>query len=84
MTGRPKDFLDRNLMAIIAAGLAGYGGYITGMVKTTAKIEALEQRAVAHEQLHQRQRPFLECMVRHFDQIEGGVKQSPCPLAVPE
>jgi hypothetical protein len=84
MTAKARDFVDRNLMAIIAAGLAAYGGYITGQVTITTKIEGLEKARASHDLMHQRQRPFFECMVRHIDQIEGGSSFKPCPLALPE
>lgn len=77
-------FLDKNLMGIIMAGLAMFGGYITGQVTTGTRVAALEKKVQEHEALHLRQRPFLECLVRHVDQLRGGLTTVPCPLVMPE
>lgn len=72
-----KDFLDKNLWAILAAIATAWSGYLTGQATIRAEIDALKSLKPRLETLEN----FRACATRHIDRLEnGGTGPLPCPL----
>ena len=59
-SGGAKDWIDRHLWAMLAAGMALYGGYLTSQTTANAEIDALQQDIAdlqrSFDEMHPRQR----------------------------
>ena len=73
-----RDFVEKNLWAILAAIATAWSGYLTGQATMQADIEALKALKPRIEALEN----FRACVTRHIDRLENGGKGPlPCPLS---
>ncbi len=74
-------WIENHLWAILAAVLAAYGGYVTGMMRS----DALEERVAALEATSRGRSDFMVCAVRNLDKVFDKLGVQPaCPMEVPE
>ena len=78
-------WIESHLWAILAAGFAAYGGYVTGMTTLTARMAAIEARQAETERKQQGRSEFMVCAVRNLDKVFDKLGVQPaCPMEVPE
>lgn len=89
-TTRPAEsFLQRNLMAILAAAFAAYGGYVSGQTTMTARLDRLEAdvakleaRIGQNDERISGRLPSMVCIVRTLDRLSE--KTGVAPPCEPE
>lgn len=78
-------WVESHLWAIIAAGIAAYSGYLTGMTTMGARIDALETKVANIDSKQAGRTDFMVCAVRNFDKVFDKLGVQPaCPMKVPE
>jgi hypothetical protein len=78
-------WIESHLWAILAAGFAAYGGYVTGMTTLTTRVAALEAEVLDLKRKQHGRSEFMVCAVRNLDKVFDKLGVQPaCPMEVPE
>ena len=78
-------WIENHLWAILAAGFAAYGGYVTGMTTLTTRVAALEAEVMDLKRKQHGRSEFMVCAVRNLDKVFDKLGVQPaCPMEVPE
>lgn len=74
-------FLEKNLWAVMAGGVAMWSGYLTGQMTMQHQIERLDDRLKRAELQLKARTEFMGCAVRTLDRITTQAKiPLPCEL----
>lgn len=78
-------WIENHLWAILAAAIAAYSGYLTGMTTMGARITSLEGRVNTIERKQEGRSDFMVCATRNLDKVFDKLGVPPaCPMEVPE
>ena len=79
------EWIENHLWAILAAAIAAYSGYLTGMTTMGARIATLEADVADIKRTQAGRSEFMVCATRNLDKVFDKLGVPPaCPMEVPE
>ena len=78
-------WIENHLWALLAAAIAAYSGYLTGMTTMGTRIATLETKVAELERKQAGRADFMVCATRNLDKVFDKLGVQPaCPMEVPE